>query len=447
MFTFLVAVLTGIGFGLVPALLASSTDVNETLKDKGRGLTGGRHRLRDALVIAEVALALVLVIGAGLMIRTVIALRSVDTGMSIQNVLTLSLPLNDHTYTKPAAIKEFHRQILERVGTTPGVEAVSFNTDMPLSGDDSELPFWLGVGEQPALSEMTWSLFYAISPGYAQAMGIPLKRGRFINDNDTEKTNTVIVVDELLAEGVFPGEDPIGKQLTVPPIAGLEEMHLEIVGVVGHVTHWGLDTDSQANIKYQMYLPIRQIPDPFVGAVASNITMVARTQKEPRSMAEEVKRRIQEIDKDQPVTNVLTMEEIVSASMAQRNFALLLLGIFGGVAMMLAATGVYGVMSYMVTQRSHEMGIRLSLGATAGGIVRLVTGNGLKLAALGVGIGLVAAFVVTRWMAGLLFGVSATDPLTFAAIAIVLVLVALVACYVPARRASKVDPMVALRYE
>jgi predicted permease len=294
---------------------------------------------------------------------------------------------------------------------------------------------------------MTWSLFYSVTPGYAQAMGIPIKRGRFINESDTEKTPSVIVVDELLAHEVFPGEDPIGKRLTVPGLAGMPEFHLEIVGVVGHVTHWGLDTDSQATIRYQMYLPLQQIPDPFTAAVASNVTLVVRTRGEPHSMAEVIKRRIQEVDKDQPVAGVTSMEEIVSASMAQRSFALLLLGVFGGVAMMLAATGVYGVMSYMVTQRSHEMGIRLALGATSGGIVKLVTGNGLKLAALGVGIGLVASFVLTRWMAGLLFGVSATDPITFAGIAVVLVGVALAACYLPARRASKVDPMVALRYE
>jgi predicted permease len=450
LFTFAVAVLTGVAFGLVPALLASKTELNETLKDKARGLIGGRHRLRSALVVIEVALALVLLIGAGLMIRTMAALRNVDTGMVIENVLTIDLPLNNHIYSKPDQIRAFHRRILERVSAAPGIEAVAFNTDMPLSGDDSELPFWLGIGERPPLSEMTWALLYPVTSGYAQAMGIPLKRGRFITEQDSETTARVAVVDELLAEGVFPGEDPIGKRLTVPPIAGIPEFQLEIVGVVGHAKHWGLDTDSQAKIQYQLYLAQPQVPDPFVGALASNITLVARTRSEPLSMVEEVKRQIAMVDKDQPVSNVRTMKEIVAGTMARRNFALLLLSIFAGVAMVLATTGIYGVMSYMVTQRTHEMGIRMALGATSGGVVRLVAGNGLKLSVIGVGIGLVAAYAVTRVMSelsGLLFGVSPTDPATFGVIATLLIIVALAACYVPALRASKVDPMVALRYE
>jgi putative ABC transport system permease protein len=318
---------------------------------------------------------------------------------------------------------------------------------MPLTGEDSEAPFWIDGGPRPAPEDMIFALMYPTSPGYLKTMGVPLLKGRFLNEQDTEKSSTAVVIDELMARGLFPDEDPIGHRMIIPGVGIVQDIHCEIVGVVGHVKHFGLDTDAQQKIQYQFYLPFIQVPDPFLSVLATNVTLLARTQVDPMSMAGAIKKEVLAVDKDQPVNNVRTMEQILSASISQQRFSMLLLSIFAGVALMLAAVGIYGVMSYAVAQRTHEIGIRMALGASRSDVVRLVVGHGLVLTAAGITLGLLCAFFLTQLMSSLLFGVSATDPLTFAGLALILTGVALGASYVPARRATKVDPMIALRHE
>ena len=427
-FTLAVSLVTGIVFGLVPALQASKPDLNESLKEGGRTSVSTRQGVRSALVVAEVALALVLLIGAGLMIRSIFQLNSISPGINPKNVLTMQVPLSLSTYDEPSKIRNFYRQLVERLESVPGVEAAAINADMPLTGADSEVPFWVGGGPRPAPEDMQWSLFYPTSAGYAQAMGLPLLKGRFINDQDTQSSPTVVVIDEYLARGLFPNEDPVGKRLTIQGIGGIPDIACEIVGLVGHVKHFGLSTDAQQKIQYQLYFPYSQIPDLFLAPMAEGITVVARTSSDPTSLVSEVKNQVLAVDKDQPVNNILTMEQIIAASISQQRFSMLLLGIFAVVALVLAAVGIYGVMSYTVTQRTHEIGIRMALGARPGDVLKLVVRQGMTLAVAGVVIGLGAAFALTRLMESLLFGVSATDPLTFVAISIVLAGVALGAC-------------------
>ena len=446
-FTLAMSLATGVIFGLVPAMQASKPDLNESLKEGGRTSQSGRHRARGVLVVVEVALALVLLIGAGLMIRSIYGLRGVAPGINAKNVLTMSIPLSQSTYNEPAKIRMFYEQLLERLKGVPGVQRAAVNADMPLTGEDSEVPFWVSTGPRPAPEDMPFGLIYPISAGYAEAMGLPLLKGRFLSEQDTEKSPSVAVIDENMARELFPNQDPIGQRLTIRGIGPMPEWPMEIVGVVGHVKHFGLDSDAKQKIQYQFYFPYRQVPDIFLPQMAENLTLVTRTTGDPVGLTSAIKDQVLAVDKDQPVSNVRTMEQIVSDSIAQQRFSMLLLGLFAAVALVLAGVGIYGVMSYSVAQRTHEMGIRMALGARATDVLGMVVKQGMMLAALGVVIGLAAAFLLTRLMASLLYGVSATDPLTFIAISLLLAGVALGACFIPARRATKVDPMVALRYE
>jgi putative ABC transport system permease protein len=284
-----------------------------------------------------------------------------------------------------------------------------------------------------------------VSAGYLKAMGVPLLRGRFITEQDKNNTPRVAVIDEYMARDLFSSEDPLGQRLTIPGNDKMADLQFEVVGVIGHVKHFGLD--AQKEVPFQFYMPYVQMPDEFVAGMASGMTLVARTQGDPTAMAAPVKETILALDKDQPVSGVRTMEQVLADSLAQRRFTMLLLGLFAGLALALASVGIYGVMSYTVAQRTHEIGVRMALGARPGDVLRMVVRQGMALAGLGVAIGLAVALALTRLMSSFLFGVSATDPLTFIAISLVLSGVALAACYVPARRATKVDPMVALRYE
>ena len=447
-FTLAVSLVTGIIFGLMPAMQASKPDLNESLKDGGRGSTTSiSGRVRSSLVVAEVAIALVVLICAGLMIRSLLELRDIAPGLDPHGVITMQIPVSSNVTSDPVKIRTFYRQLLERVEGAPGVQSATISVNMPLTGEDSEAPFWVGTGPRPAQEDMDFALMYPTSPGYLKTMGIPLLRGRFLTEQDTEKSSNVVVIDEARARGLFANEDPIGQRMTIPGVGVVPDIQCEIVGVAGHVKHFGLDTDSQSKIQYQFYMPFLQVPDPFIGLLGTNITLLARTQPDPMSMAGAIKKEVLAVDKDQPVNNVRTMEQILSASISQQRFSMLLLGIFAGVALLLAAVGIYGVMSYAVAQRTHEIGIRMALGASRNDVVRLVVGHGLVLTAAGIILGLLCAFFLTQLMSSLLYGVSATDPLTFASIALILTGVALGASYVPARRATKVDPMIALRHE
>ncbi|HSB12527.1 MAG TPA: ABC transporter permease [Blastocatellia bacterium] len=446
-FTFAVSLITGIVFGLVPALQASNPDLNEALKEGGRGSTAGRHRVRGVLVAAEVALALVLLVGAGLMIRSIVLLKQVAPGLDPHNVLLMDIPLASAKYEEPAAIRTFFRQLIERAESAPLVQAAAIANDLPLNDSDSELPFWTGNRPRPAPEDMSWALIYPSTAGYLKAMGTPLLRGRFLTDQDNETSSKVVVVDEALARGLFPDEDAVGKLLTIQGFGNVADMPCQIVGVVGHVKHWGLDADPKQRIQYQLYMPMMQLPDPYLVLMAQFSTLVARTSTEPLSLAAAVKDQVQAIDRDQPVNNIRTMDQAISTTMSQRRFSLLLLGIFAGVALVLAAVGIYGVISYSVTQRTHEIGIRLALGSPTTGVLGMIVRQGMRLVGIGLAVGVISALLLTRLMSSLLYGVSSTDPLTYCAIALVLAAVALGACLVPARRAMKVDPIVALRYE
>ncbi|MGH9432516.1 MAG: ABC transporter permease [Terriglobia bacterium] len=444
LFTFGVAILTGILFGLAPAMQSSKIDLQESLKEGGWGTVGGRHRLQNVFVVSEVALAAVLLVGAGLMIRTIAHMWSTNPGFDPHNVLTMQVALSPSIVDDPAKIRIAYHQLLDRVRNIPGVRSAGLTTLVPLSGSDSELGFVVGAQDHPDFRRAPNALFYAISPGYLRAMGIRLLRGRRLTKQDREGFPHVILVDDVLAKKVFPGQNPIGKQLTLE-LLGLGPF--QIVGVVGHVKHWGLASDDTSNIRNQIYFPAFQIPEKYWNEAAQGLYLVLRTPTNPLSMVSSVRRQVLGPGKDQPIYNVHSMDQIISASMSQRRFSMLLLGVFAGLALLLAAVGIYGVVSYSVTQRTHEMGLRIALGAERSDLVRLVVRQGMVLAIAGVGIGSAASVGLTRLMASLLYGVRPTDPVSLFGGAALLAAVALLGCYIPARRAAKVDPIVALRQE
>jgi predicted permease len=334
----------------------------------------------------------------------------------------------------------------------PGVKSTSLTTLLPLAGNDSEIPFYvMGRPRPTSQGDMLWALLYATGPGYLDAMGIPLLRGRFISPQDTRDTARVIVIDDVMAHAVFPDEDPIGKSIIVADLGASVGPELsrpaEIVGVVGHVKHWGLDSDSTARVRSEIYWPFVQIPDPFIKGMAGSNIFVARTGADPLSVVPAVRRSVLEAGADRPVFNVQTMEQVVAASMEGRRFSMLLLGIFASLALLLAAVGIYGVVSYSIARRTHEIGIRMALGARPRDVLRVVVAQAMTPALAGVALGLAASAGLTRLMANMLYGVEATDAVTFLAVAVALALVALLASCIPAIRAMKIEPTVALRHE
>ncbi len=443
LFTLAVSVLGGILFGLVPALKTYQTDLHETLKEGGRGSSGARHDAQRVFVVVEMALALILLAGTGLMVRSLVKLWDVDLGFGPHNVLTfyLSFPSIGPT---PEANRENWRLLNDKLNAIPGVKAASLTaTAMPLGGD-SELGFWVEGQPKPSSeSEMKQSLFYVIQPDYLKVLRIPLKRGRFLSPQDNERSPLVTVIDERFARLAFGNEDPVGKRINLDIL----NISAEVVGVVGHVNQWGLDSDAQATVQAQCYFEISQIPDQFVPLLASHLGVILRTEGLPMAQANSIRQALAQINSQMVMFGNRTMEQVISSSLATRRFSMILLGIFAGLALVMSCVGIYGVISYLVGQRTHEIGIRMALGAARQDVLRMVLGEGAKLALVGVGCGLAAALVLTRLMATMLFGISAHDPLSFAAVAGLLILVALLACYFPARRATKVDPLVALRYE
>jgi putative ABC transport system permease protein len=438
-FTILVSVLTGVVFGLIPALQASKPDLNEALKEGDRGSTGTRHRVRSVLVISEIAIALVLLIGAGLMVKSLWRLQNVKTGFDTGNLLTMQLSYRADA-GEVARVRNFFTELEEKIKATPGVEAVSFSNGLPFLGA-SEDSVWVKGRPKAKPTDEMMAVQYIVTPDYFRTLGIELKRGRLITEQDKAGTPLVTVVDESFAQKYFPGEDPVGQYLDYGP----EVPPLEIIGIVGHVKHYGLD--GEVPVDPQFYLPLRQVPDQFLPRVVTRISMAVRTSGDPLPLIGAIRQHVLAVDPNQPIYNVRTMDQVITESIAARRFAMLLLTIFAAVALLLASLGIYGVMSYSVTQRTHEIGIRMALGASALDVLKMVVGQGMLLVLIGVGVGLAGALVVTRVMSGLLFGVSATDPLTFGGISLLLALVAFMACYVPARRATRVDPMTALRYE
>jgi predicted permease len=450
-FTLGVSLLTGVVFGLAPALQSSVTDVHETLKEGSRGSTAGPDRLRSLLVVSEVSAALVLLIGAGLMLRTMQRLSSVNPGFDPARVLTFSVGLSPaDTVTSDRILQTFDRT-LARIRSVPGVTHASVTTLIPLGGSDSEIPFYVIGRPRPASQgDMNWALVYATDADYLKSMGIQLLRGRYLEPRDSRYAEPVAVIDDVLARSIFPGEDPIGKSILVPDMGESGQKltePMEIVGIVGHVNHWGLDTDARARVRSELYVPLSQIPEPFMKGMATSSYFVVRAGTDPLAIATAMRRAVAGAGNEQPVYSVRSMEEIVSASIAGRRFSMLLFGIFAALALVLAAVGIYGVISYSVAQRTHEIGIRMALGARPGDVLRGVVTQSMTPVLMGVAIGLAASFGLTRLMANMLYGVNASDPATFCAVALVLSAVALAASIIPARRATRIDPTMALRHE
>jgi len=444
-FTAGISLLAGIFFGLTPALKSSQPDLHETLKQGGRGTSGNRQRMQSVFVVAEIALALVLLIGAGLTIRSLAKLWGVDPGFNPHNVLTFGLSLPPTMmHAKPDAIRAAFREFDEKFGSVAGIQAVSQTWGaIPFSGDDEQL-FWLEGQPKPANeNDMNWALDYIVEPSYLKAMDIPLLRGRFFSVQDDEHAPLVVVVDEVFAQKYFPNQNPIGKRINL----ALSSQLAEIVGVVGHVNQWGLATDDQQSLRSGLYIPCMQMPDNFIAMTPSASAVVLRSEGNSAGLLDSLRQISAQMSNQQVIFGVQTMDSLISDSVATRRFSMILLAVFAVLALLLASVGIYGVVSYVVGQRTNEIGIRMALGAHQWDISLLILGRGGKLVGLGVAIGLAAAFGLTRLMASLLYGIAATDPPTFAGVAVLLTLVALAACYIPARRAGKVDPMVALRYE
>jgi putative ABC transport system permease protein len=435
-FTILVSLGAGIMIGIVPALQFTKTNLSETLK-QGSGRMGGtsiKQHTRKALVISEVALSLVLLIGAGLMIRSFWKLQNVDPGFDTSNALTMSVVLTPTRYSEPQQRLGFVDQAIEQIRAVPGVVSVGTTSAIPLAGGGSTQPFSIEGQPTVAIAEQPMAQTRYISPDYFRAIAIPLRQGRFFSDYDRDSSVPVVIISEAMARRFWPGENPIGRRLT-PSFHAAEGVR-EIVGVVGDVKTVGLEVDSSA----MMYLPYKQAPRPF-------ISFVVRTASNPESLVPPVSQAIYLIDKAQALTNVQTMEQVLTESLSGRRFNMTLLLTFAGVALLLAAVGVYGVMNYTVTLRRRELGIRMALGAERMDVLRLVLRQGLMLTLIGVGAGLISAYALTRLMASLLYGVTATDYLTFGSVSAMLIAVGLAASYVPARRATKVNPTIALRAE
>ena len=439
LFTLAVSIATGILFGLAPALQGANINPQESLQEGTRGAGGGRHRVEGVFVTVEVGLAVVLLAGAALMIQSIWRLWKVDPGFNTHNILTAQVAVSPTVAGSGPQIRLAYDQMLARVTATPGVAAAAITSQVPLDEGGSENPYWLGTGPQPPQDKLNYAMFYLVTPGYRSAIEVPLLNGRFFDRRDTLTSPPVGLIDDVMARHAFPGLDPVGKQISMMPIGPIT-----IVGVVGHVKQWGLDSDDTAKIRDQIYFPFAQVPDKFLPQAMTGLTLFVRTVPEPLSLTSAVAAQVAGPTRDQPVYAVRTMEQIIARSLAERQFTMLVLLIFAATALVLAAVGIYGVMSYAVTRQSHEIGIRSALGATRWEILSMVLRRGMKLTAAGLAGGLAAAFGLTRLMAGLLYGVRPADPLTLAAVVAILFSVALAACYLPARRATAVDPATAL---
>jgi predicted permease len=445
LFTLVISLAAGVLFGLAPALKTSHPDLHETLKEGGRGASGARYRTQNIFVVVEMALAVVLLIGAGLTIRTLVGLWSVSPGFDPHNVLSFRVGFPPSISNADAStIRASLRQFTEKIASVPGISAVSLTTGAKPLDRESGLIFWReGQPKPPNEVSMPYALWYRVGPDYLKVMKIPLLRGRFLTARDDANSPGVCVIDEDFAQKFFSNEDPIGKRLNFSLVYN---QPLQIVGVVGHVKQYGLDETVNSPMQAQFYMSPLQLPDDQLKTWAvSAAGYVIRTQSSPGAFAGGVRDALREFNSKAVLYQPETMDSVVARSLASRRFAMILLAVFAALALVLASIGIYGVISYVAGQRAHEIGIRMALGAQRSHVLKIVLGQGARLALLGVAIGLAAAGGLTRLMSKILYGVSATDPLTFSAVAIVLMLVALIACYIPARRAMRVDPVIALR--
>jgi predicted permease len=451
LFTFVLSVLAGIIFGLMPAWKAAQGSVSRQLIESGRALAGARGGAQSVFVVGEMAMALILLIGAGLMIRTLVHLWGSDPGFNPKNVLTLELS-GPASYKggSPDAIRSAYRQIQDKLASTPGVKSASLSWGAhPMQGDDEDF-FWIvGRPKPDHPGDFPMLIEYDVEPDYLKVMQVPLKRGRFFTAADNEHTAAVAVIDESMADKYFPGQDPIGQyiDLNTNPSSLEKFPNPQIIGIVGHVNQWGLDSDGPDALHAQMYLPLMQIPDEELQRAGVATDVFVRMQGAGSSNLAALRSRLLEFNSGMVVHNPEDMEKTVADSISNKRFTMTLLGVFALLALLLASIGIYGVLSYMVGQRSKEIGVRMALGAQKLDVLRMILKDGARMTLAGILIGLVGALVLTRLMRSMLYGVKPTDPLTFICVAALLCTIALLACYLPARRAMKVDPMEALRHQ
>ncbi len=439
-FTLGVTVLTAIVFGAVPAFHASRAKPGETLSEVGRDVAGGTsgRYVRRVLIVAEVAFAVVLLVGAGLLLRSFQRLRQVNPGFRTDNLLTMRMVLPSTKYSKPEQRRAFYDELLRRVDELPGVDSAGMISFLPLTFSAMNFAFSVEGRASPGDMNLPLALYRVVSPDYFRAMGIPLQRGRFFESRDTAESPPVVVINRRLAEHFWPGEDPTGKRLKVGPVDSPNPW-ATVAGVVGNVRQGGLYDEPS----FELYVPYAQ---EWRGFVAPR-DLVVRTNGNPEQLAAAVRQTVWAVDKEQPISNVRTMDQVMAGAVSRERFQTLLLALFATLALVLACVGLYGVISYAVVQRTHEIGVRMALGAQPGDVLRLVINQGMVLTLIGLVAGVGISFVVTRVMSEMLYGVTPRDPLTFAGVPVVLGVIALLACYIPARRATKVDPLVALRYE
>jgi predicted permease len=448
LFAVVVSIAVALLFGLIPALKSSKADVHDALKEAGRGFAGGHQRTQHVLVVVQVALALVLLAGGGLLFRTIQNLWAVNPGFNPEGVITFQVGLPRDATLAPEGIRVAYQRLTERIRQIPGVAASDISALVPLSGGSNEGPFWIGPHQPASMAEIPRAVYYPVGPDYMRAMQIPLQSGRSLRRSDNQHSNLVVVVDTLLARRFFPGQNALGRTLTIPHWGANQNVSAEIVGIAGHADHYGLD--GSVGEKPQIYFSFFQLPDEAMQVFRSEIALVVRAAGSTASIIPALRNAVSEGGGDRPIYSVRTMPELVSRSMGRQRFPMLLLVAFAVLALVLAFVGIFGVISYSAARRVREIGIRMALGATRPRILWMVSGDGLRLAMAGVVIGVAATLVLSKVVSRfsrLLYGVRADDPVILIAVSAMLIGAALLASYIPARRASSLEPTICLRQE
>ncbi len=443
LFAIAASLASGLLFGLAPALRAPVRQVEQVLRAGGRTVTGSSRRLHSGFVISEIALAVVLLVSAGMLGRTLLHLSSLDPGVNIRNVLVTRMALSPTTLDNPAKIRAVWQDVLDRSRRVPGVQSVTMVDTVPMRQGNNQLGYWTTAAIPPE-NQLPIALATSVTPDYLTVMGIPLLKGRFFNDRDRLDSELVIVIDSVLAQHAFGGQEPVGRRLWVPDMGSNP---VRVVGVVGHVRHWGLAGDDQSQVRSQFYYPFAQVPDPLLRRWSELMSIAVRTGADPLNVVQPLRREVRGVANDQVLYEIRTMEQLASDSLARQRFLLLLFGIFAGLALLLACIGIYGVLAYLTSQRVPEIGLRMALGAGAGEVMWLVLRQSLGMILLGVGVGAGAALAAGRILQRLVQGMQPTEPSTFAVMIPVLLAAVLFASFLPARRASRVDPLNALRQE
>jgi len=437
------SLLSGLLFGLAPALRVPVRGVEQTLRAGARGIAGNSRRLHSAFVISEIALALVLLVSAGMLGHTLLALSSLDPGFNVHNVMAARFALSPGTLANPEQLRAAWQDVLDRARRVPGVESVALADIIPMREGENSLPYWTTATPPPPNQEPV-ALASCVTPDYLNVMGIPLRQGRFFNEHDRIDSEPVVVIDDNLAQHAFGAKDAVGRRIWIPAMGAIPAL---VIGIVGHVRHWGLATDDQSRVRDQMYYPFAQVPAPLLHFFSSIMSIAARTTIPPLNVVEPVRRELRGAAGDQALYEVHTMEQLVSASLARQRFLLLLFGVFAGLALLLACIGIYGVLAYLTSQRVPEIGVRITLGAKPRDVIQMVLGESLAMIFVGVGVGVLAALAAGRILNRLVEGMRPAEVSTFAITIPVLVIAALFASLVPARRASRVDPVTALRQQ